>query len=140
MRPFLLRLADFLRKPGRRRPLPRPPCRRASLRLEGLEDRLALSTTVPGLAAPLTAPALVAAPVLHDGTGITPPIGVSPEKCVHGYKWRPPRRYPYVVLHQAGTEATPMMQQANPVASLPFRDLHPPPHPTGPIAAIVPTI
>jgi hypothetical protein len=75
MKQILQSVLALVRGRGRR---PAAPVRRVRPGLEGLEERLTLSTAVPGFEAPLTGPALVGRPVAQ------------PERCVHGYKWRPP--------------------------------------------------
>jgi hypothetical protein len=69
---------------------PRPPMR---LNVEIMEDRL---VPAEGLfsALPLSGGALLAASNAQVAPG-SPSNPILPEKCVHGYKWRPPRPYPY---------------------------------------------
>jgi hypothetical protein len=57
--------------------------RRTRLRLEGLEDRLALSGGPLPTGTPLPPPAALVAPSTPGS------IVISPERPVHGYKWRP---------------------------------------------------
>jgi hypothetical protein len=92
-------LASFRRRPDL--------ARRARLNVERLEAREALSAAPLALPGPTLAPALVA-PALHaDSTGGLGPIA-TPDRPVHGYKWRRP--HPWV--------ATPAAHIGNPGGAL----------------------
>jgi hypothetical protein len=61
---------------------------RSRLQVEPMEERLALSTVVPRPDISRSAPAWTSSPVLQaESTGGH--IVALPERCVHGYKWRP---------------------------------------------------
>jgi hypothetical protein len=69
-----------------------------------LEGRLVLSASIAVGAVTGVAPALVGAPVATNTTG---GVGIieTPDKCVHGYKWRPPHPW-----NAAGAQTALMVQ------------------------------
>jgi hypothetical protein len=80
----LLNLLASLRRP-RRRPA-HPPRLTARLHLENLEGRLVPSASKLPLSPAALGPVLAA----PEATGGAPTIPISPDRPVHGYKWRKP--------------------------------------------------
>jgi len=83
MRQFLTRILAGFCNSGTR-PRQADIDRRVRLNVEGLEDRLALSTSGLANIAPVLAPALQGDNISGTSGDIAMPL-----KCVHGYKWRP---------------------------------------------------
>jgi hypothetical protein len=100
MNQFVTKLMTVLQQFGGRRCSPQQT-RRFCLRLEAMEDRMLPSTAAPALAL-AAAPAALTGPIaMHaDGTGGQPVA--TPDRPVHGYKWRRP--WPWEVTSGESTQ------------------------------------
>jgi hypothetical protein len=108
MKHFLRSLLASVCGFSRRRSAPRREDR-ARLHVETMEERLSPSIALTGLAAG-------SVPAVTNSVSGAPGTPVDPERCVHGYKWRPP--HPYAWMTPGATTGTDMQPPAVPLATV----------------------